>query len=134
MRALIDRLIQYRVIRFALTGGLATAIHIAVAFSFIHLVQDNVLYANVLGFSIAFLFSYFAQTILVFRRSVNISNALRFFMVQFGALMISQGISELFSDWNSYIRVLMVVVILPIITYIIHKMWTYAGSSESTSR
>ncbi|WP_394153157.1 GtrA family protein [Vibrio maritimus] len=134
MRALIDRLIQYRVVRFALTGGLATAIHIAVAFSFIHLVQDNVLYANVLGFSIAFLFSYFAQTILVFRRSVNISNALRFFMVQFGALMISQGISELFSDWNSYIRVLMVVVILPIITYIIHKMWTYAGSSESTSR
>lgn len=134
MKALIDRLIQYRVVRFALTGGLATAIHIAVAFSFIHLVQDNVLYANVLGFSIAFLFSYFAQTILVFRRSVNISNALRFFMVQFGALMISQGISELFSDWNSYIRVLMVVVILPIITYIIHKMWTYAGSSESTSR
>jgi putative flippase GtrA len=91
-----------------------------------------VLYANIVGFSIAFVFSYFAQTVLVFRHKVNLGNALRFFMVQFGALMISQAISELFSDWNSYIRILMVVVILPIITYLIHKVWTYSGSSEST--
>ncbi|MGR5287438.1 GtrA family protein [Vibrio maritimus] len=132
MRALLDRLLQYRLVRFALTGGMATAIHIAVAFSFIHLVKDSVLYANIVGFSIAFVFSYFAQTVLVFRHKVNLGNALRFFMVQFGALMISQAISELFSDWNSYIRILMVVVILPIITYLIHKVWTYSGPSEST--
>lgn len=132
MKSMFDRLLEYRLVRFALTGGMATAIHIAVAFSFIHLIKDNVLYANILGFSIAFLFSYFAQTVLVFRQKVNLRNALRFFMVQFGALMISQTISELFSDWNSYIRVLMVVVILPIITYLIHKVWTYSGSSEST--
>ncbi|GMQ47941.1 GtrA family protein [Vibrio sp. 10N] len=132
MKSMLDRLLEYRLVRFALTGGMATAIHIVVAFSFIHLVKDNVLYANILGFSIAFMFSYFAQTVLVFRQEVNLRNALRFFMVQFGALMISQAISELFSDWNSYIRVLMVVVILPIITYLIHKVWTYSGSSEST--
>ncbi|WP_112478471.1 GtrA family protein [Vibrio variabilis] len=132
MKSMLDRLLKYRLVRFALTGGMATAIHIVVAFSFIHLIKDSVLYANMLGFSIAFLFSYFAQTVLVFRQKVNLSNALRFFMVQFGALMISQAISELFSDWNSYVRIMMVVVILPIITYLIHKVWTYSGSSEST--
>jgi putative flippase GtrA len=129
---MFERLLNYRIVRFALTGGMATAIHIAVAFSFIHLIEDNVLYANILGFSIAFLFSYFAQTVLVFRQPVKLNNALRFFLVQFGALMISQAISELFSDWNSYIRVMMVVVILPIITYLIHKVWTYSDTSKST--
>lgn len=123
---MLDRLLQYRLIRFALTGGVATAIHIAVAFVYLHLIQDNVFLANIFGFGLAFIFSYFAQTLLVFKNSVNWGNALRFFMVQFGALLIAQGISELFADMNSYLRVILVVFILPIVTYIIHKLWTFS--------
>lgn len=133
MKALLDRLLQHRIVRFALTGGLATIIHIAVAFSFLHLVAENVLLANITGFSLAFIFSYFAQTILVFKHKINVGNLVRFFVVQFGALMISQGISELFADLNSYIRVLMVVVILPVVTYLIHKFWTFSGNKTSSS-
>ncbi len=129
----LNRVLQYRVVRFGLTGGLATAIHVLVAFLFLHLVQDNVLYANVCGFTIAFIFSYFAQTVLVFRHKVNWGNAFRFFMVQFCALLTAQGISELFSDLNSYVRVIMVVFILPIITYIVHKFWTFSESKQSTT-
>ncbi|ASI89269.1 GtrA family protein [Vibrio mediterranei] len=133
MRALLDKLLQYRIVRFALTGGMATAIHIAVAFSYLHIVQDSVLFANIAGFSIAFIFSYFAQTILVFKHKVNWGNAAKFFMVQFGALMISQGVSELFSDLNSYIRVLVVVVILPVVTYLIHKIWTFSDDKNTAA-
>ncbi|MGF1751224.1 GtrA family protein [Vibrio cionasavignyae] len=129
MRSLLDRLLQYRIVRFALTGGMATAIHLVVAFSFLHLIQDNVLFANIAGFSLAFIFSYFAQTLIVFKNKVNWGNALRFFMVQFGALLVSQGISELFSDLNSYVRVVMVVVILPIVTYVVHKVWTFSDKT-----
>ncbi|MCL9775444.1 GtrA family protein [Vibrio methylphosphonaticus] len=131
MRSLLDRLLQYRIVRFALTGGMATAIHLVVAFSFLHLIRDNVLLANIAGFSLAFIFSYFAQTLIVFKNKVNWGNALRFFMVQFGALLVSQGISELFSDLNSYVRVVMVVVILPIVTYVIHKVWTFSDKTAA---
>ncbi|MFA0438422.1 polysaccharide synthesis protein GtrA [Vibrio sp. 10N.286.49.C2] len=123
---MLDKLLSIRIVRFALTGGLSTAIHISVAFLFLHFVQDNVLLANICGFSLAFIFSYFAQTILVFKNKVNWGNAARFFIVQFGALLVSQGISELFSDLNSYVRVLMVVIILPIVTYVVHKLWTFS--------
>ncbi|MFS1909712.1 GtrA family protein [Vibrio sp. 10N.286.48.B7] len=128
---MLDKLLSIRIVRFALTGGLSTAIHITVAFLFLHFVQDNVLLANICGFSLAFIFSYFAQTILVFKNKVNWGNAARFFIVQFGALLVSQGISELFSDLNSYVRVLMVVIILPIVTYVVHKLWTFSDKPAS---
>ncbi len=112
MTNLLDRLLQFRIVRFALTGGLATAIHVSVAFLFLHFIKENVFLANVLGFSLAFIFSYFAQTLLVFKNRVNWGNALRFFIVQFGALLVAQGISEIFSDLNSYLRVIMVVLVL----------------------
>lgn len=132
MTDLLDRLLQYRIIRFILTGGMATTIHIAVAFLFLHFVQDNVLYANISGFTIAFCFSYFAQTLLVFKRKINWNNAIKFFSVQFASLIAAQGISELFSDVNSYARVLIVVVILPFITYIVHKVWTFSEPNNAT--
>jgi putative flippase GtrA len=124
----LDRLLQFRLVRFAFTGGIATAIHISVAFVYLHWVQDHVLFANVFGFCLAFIFSYFAQTLLVFKNAVNWGNAARFFMVQFGALLVAQGISEVFSEMNSYLRVIMVVFILPIVTYVIHKLWTFSDS------
>ncbi|MBY6198444.1 GtrA family protein [Vibrio hangzhouensis] len=131
MTDLLNRLLQHRIVRFILTGGMATAIHIAVAFLFLRFIQDNVLYANVCGFTIAFFFSYFAQTLIVFRHKVNWGNAVRFFAVQFASLMAAQGISELFSDVNSYIRVLIVVVILPVITYVVHKVWTFSEPNDA---
>lgn len=131
MTVLLNRLLQYRIVRFILTGGMATAIHIAVAFLFLHFIQDNVLYANICGFTIAFFFSYFAQTLIVFQRKVNWGNAIRFFAVQFASLLAAQGISELFSSVNSYARVLIVVVILPIITYVVHKVWTFSEHQNS---
>ncbi|MGV2990249.1 GtrA family protein [Vibrio sp. E150_011] len=131
MSDLLNRLLQYRIVRFGLTGGLATAIHISVAFVFLAYIKDNVFLANICGFTLAFIFSYFAQTVLVFRHKVNWGNAARFFLVQFGSLMAAQGISELFSnvilsDVNSYLRVIIVVFILPIITYVVHKVWTFS--------
>ncbi|MDA0110558.1 GtrA family protein [Vibrio mediterranei] len=134
MTDLLNRLLQYRIVRFILTGGMATAIHIAVAFLFLHFIQDNVLYANVCGFTIAFFFSYFAQTLIVFKNKVNWGNAVRFFTVQFASLMVAQSISALFSDVNSYIRVLIVVVILPIITYLVHKIWTFSEPNDTATK
>ncbi|CAH0527247.1 GtrA family protein [Vibrio hippocampi] len=125
-----DKLLAIRIVRFGLVGGIATAIHLSVAFAFLYLIKDSVLLANILGFCLAFVFSYFAQTKLVFQRQLNLHNALRFFMVQFGALMLSQASSALLTHSNSYLKVLFVVIILPIITYLIHRFWTFAQPSK----
>ena len=129
MKTQTDKLLKIRIVRFALTGGLATAIHIGVAFLCLHFIKDSVFYANVMGFSVAFGFSYIAQSLLVFKRPIRLMSAVKFFAVQFSALMASQLISESFSDLNSYLRVVMVVVILPIITYIVHKLWTFSSTN-----
>ena len=126
----LDKLLTFRLIRFGLTGGLATLIHITFAFAVIRFVYDNAFIANVLGFSFAFLFSYLAQTLFVFKKRMNWINAARFFLVQFGALLLSQAISNFFPETNSYVKVIIVVCILPVITYLIHRVWTYSNSAD----
>ncbi|KXF82730.1 GtrA family protein [Enterovibrio coralii] len=125
-----ERLLQVRIFRFALTGGLASLTHIAVAFAVIHLWATNTLFANVVGFSCAFFLSYFLQSTFVFRQHLSLKNALRFFSVQFLALLISQIISEFFQNINPYLRVLIVVFLIPLVTYIIHKLWTFSEPAK----
>ncbi|WP_028025839.1 GtrA family protein [Enterovibrio calviensis] len=133
MHPIAEKLLQHRIIRFGLTGGLATLIHVSIAFCLLHFFAASVLTANLLGFSVAFGFSYFVQSLFVFKQSLSRKNAKRFFAVQFSALVISQLISELFSDTNSYLRVLLVVFMIPLVTYVIHRFWTYKETDSSTN-
>ncbi|MDW6018302.1 GtrA family protein [Vibrio plantisponsor] len=118
---------ESRLIRYAVTGGVATLIHITIAFSSVYFFQSPVFIANVLGFSTAFIFSYISQTVFVFRQSIDISNGVRFFLVQFLSLIVAQLSSEMFVFiGSSYLKIIVVVVILPLVTYVIHKIWTFA--------
>ncbi|MFD2177060.1 GtrA family protein [Veronia pacifica] len=131
MNNLLNRLLSVRLLRYVLTGGLATLTHIVVAFGALKFLTHSVFIANVMGFCCAFLLSYLMQSLFVFQQNLTLKNARRFFAVQFSALMIAQLISEIFQDTNSYLRVLMVVIMLPAITYLIHKFWTYRHGAEA---
>ena len=130
---IIKRLLAIRIIRFGLTGGIATLTHILVAFSALRFLEASVFTANIAGFCSAFSLSYLMQSLFVFQKSLTLQNAGRFFIVQASALLVSQLISECLSGVNDYIRVLFVVFLLPVITYVIHKVWTYKHT-ESTER
>lgn len=130
MRHYLDKLLQFRIVRFGLTGGMAACIHISIAFLFLHFIADNVFIANLSGFGCAFIFSYIAQSLIVFKSPIALKNALRFFAVQFSALLLSQLLSELFADINSYIRIVVIVFIIPMITYLIHRVWTFSHSNK----
>lgn len=125
MKARINQLLKHRIIRFAFVGGLATFTHVAIAFSLLRFFSASVLMANIIGFSFAFCVSYLLQSLFVFQKSLTLKNAGRFFIVQFCALLLSQLISGLLPDTNSYLRVLLVVLMIPFITYLIHQIWTY---------
>lgn len=129
MKKYLTLLFNYRIARFFFAGGLATLTHIAIAFALLRFLGVSVLTANLLGFSGAFGLSYLMQSLFVFNKKLSLQNAKRFFSVQFSALLISQLISELFRNSNNYLQVLLVVLILPFITYFIHKVWTYQETS-----
>ncbi len=130
VQRLFRRLLAIRIVRFGLVGGVATLIHITAAFLYIYFLADQVFVANLIGFSCAFGFSYLAQSRFVFNSRVGMDNASRFFVVQFAALLISQMISELDAEANSYYRVLFVAIILPVVTFFIHRGWTFARSES----
>lgn len=129
---LANKLLAHRIVRFALTGGLATLTHIAVAFALLHFFSAHVFYANLAGFACAFGLSYLMQSLFVFRKALSLKNLVRFFTVQFSALLVSQLISELLQGTNDYLRVLLVVFMIPLVTYLIHRIWTYNQPSTPT--
>lgn len=131
MASLTEKLLAHRIVRFGLTGGLATLTHIVVAFALLRFLTTSVFIANLVGFGCAFGLSYLMQSLFVFQKSLSLKNAMRFFAVQFSALIISQLISELFQGTNSYLRVLLVVFMIPLVTYFIHRFWTYNENAPS---
>lgn len=125
MKTRINEVLDKQFVRYALVGGIATFIHLFIAFLFIWLIAPSSLIANVLGFCCAFIFSYLMQSQFVFKQITTLTNAWRFFVVQFSALMTAQLISLFLSSYSPYWRVIFVVLLLPICTYFIHRIWTY---------
>jgi putative flippase GtrA len=106
-------------------GGISTLIHFTVASLYIYFIDSSVFQSNIVGFLVAYVFSYLMQSKYVFEHQINIEKAIRYFIVQFGALLLAIIASTLFDSYNSYIRTTIVVVLLPLITFLTHKVWTF---------
>lgn len=123
--------LEYKIVRYILVGGVSTFIHISFAYIYIYLVNSSsVFISNIIGFFSAFGFSYIVQSKLVYKRAISYMKAFKYFIVQFLSLLMVIVISDHLFVENSYIKVLLVVVLLPLLTYITHNIWTF---SESTS-
>jgi len=124
---LILRTLDYKIVRYFLVGGVSTFIHIFTAYLYIYFINDgSVFISNMVGFFSAFGFSYIVQSKLVYKKSISYIKAFRYFIVQFGSLLFAILISDYLFTANSYLKVLIVVVLLPIITYITHNLWTFS--------
>ncbi|GAB1264205.1 GtrA family protein [Aurantivibrio infirmus] len=123
----------YQLIRYGLVGGVSTLIHIAVAISYLRFVDDSNIWSNVAGFLVAYCFSYTVQSLLVFRSKLTIGKAFRFFSVQVVALSIAILLSALVVNAHPYIKVVITAFLLPLLAFIIHKLWTFK-KTESLKR
>lgn len=121
----IEALFSYKIIRYALIGGVSTLIHIGVAAISLYYLSSSLFFSNVAGFLTAYIFSYLMQSIHVFGHKIDLLKAFKYFIVQFGSLLTSIMISYLFTGYNNYIKTILVVIFMPLITYIIHKVWTF---------
>ena len=122
--SIIQKLFTYKIVRYGVVGGFSTFIHFLFAFLYIYSINSSVFQSNIVGFLIAYIFSYLMQSKFVFEHKVNIEKAVKYFIVQFGALLMAIAMSNLF-EYNSYIKTVIVVVLLPLITFVIHKFWTF---------
>ena len=117
--------LKVKLVRYAIVGVVSTGIYIIAAFFVIYFVDDSIFSSNIFGFACAFLFSYLAQSKFVFNSNISFNKASKFFLVQFVSLLLAIGLTNLTQGLNAYFKVLIIVVILPLITFIIHRLWTF---------
>ena len=119
----MDLIIQ--LVKYGGVGVVSTGIHILAASAFVYLLFDSLVLSNIAGFLITFVFSYFAQSLLVFKTMISRGNAFRFFFVQVVALGLALSFSALLIDLNSYLRILTTACLLPGVAFVIHRTWTF---------
>ncbi len=119
-----------KLVKYGIVGLISTAIHVCVAYLFLTYAVDSLLWSNIFGFLFAYVFSYIAQSKYVFSKDLSTDRALDYFVVQLASLLLSIALTALLSDYSNYLRVLVVIIMLPFITFSIHKLWTF---SENTT-
>ena len=118
--------LDYKIVKYGLVGGISTLIHIIAAYVYIYIVSNSIFISNIVGFLTAFSFSYIVQSKLVFERAISYTKAFKYFSVQFISLLIAIAISNYAPLINSYLKVILVVIMLPLITYFMHNVWTFS--------
>ena len=111
--------------KYGFFGVVATLIHLGTAWGVIYLFHLSVFSANSVAFFTAFIFSYIFQTLYVFVTHFHIKRFLKFFLVQYGTFLFSFLISDVFVIENAYLHTLLIVAIMPLVTFVIHKFWTF---------
>jgi len=121
----IENFFTYKIVKYALIGGVSTLIHIILASLYIYRIEDSLFKANILGFIVAYLFSYIMQSLYVFNSKIEPIKALKYFLVQLSSLLVSIFTANILGNYNNYIKTVFVIIVMPLITYTIHKLWTF---------
>lgn len=128
-------LIELRVFRFALVGGLVAVIYVSLYLAFLQLGLSRTL-ANGAAFGLAVVTQYLGQTLFTFRRSLSEAGQIARFatMIGFGFLT-----SALVTGWigpaasaPEWAAAAAVAVILPVQNYLLMRLWVYAEALEVT--
>ncbi|NKB38847.1 MAG: hypothetical protein GKR93_17075 [Gammaproteobacteria bacterium] len=115
-------------LRFAVVGIANSLMHAAVAV-FAHQIGGfNAVESNICGFIIAFLFSFIMNTYWSFERKPSGQFFIRFLTVNLMALTYILVVSALSDNmnWTPITGIMLVVLVLPLISFLTHKYWTYA--------
>lgn len=118
-----------RFVRFVMTGVANTTVHISV-FAFFLYAQISVVFANVLAFMCANIFSFFASSYFVFKvNSSSIYFYWRFLSLSIIGVLLSFAISVVCEklQLHAYFSVLGVVLIMPPASYLLQKFAFFGG-------
>ncbi len=113
--------------RFATVGVAATIIHVLVAVALVELLNWHPGLANGIAFIVANLFSYAVNTHWSFERKISLKSWYRFLTVSFLAWLLTIAVSwSVEAAGGSYLLgILLVVALIPGLTYLGHRYFTY---------
>jgi putative flippase GtrA len=123
----LPRILTKQALRFALSGMLATSLHVFIATAFIQIVSPAPSLANGVAFLVATVFSYLINTIWSFSRPLHGRNLFRFCLVSFIGLFLAMFISGAAQHFglHYWYGIFFVVCIVPPVTFFLHSFWTY---------
>lgn len=78
----------------------------------------------------AFTWSYFAQSKLVFNAGFSSKKGLKFFFVQVASLILSINLANLTLNHSIYLKIFVVTLLLPMGSFVIHKFWTFVDDKK----
>ena len=124
---LLERYLEPSLIKYYLIGGIAVVLHFLIV---IFIVEQWVLHpsaANAIAFVMATIFSNIANTYWSFETKVSRTVLLRFWSVALLGLSLAVLISSIadYFDLHYLLGILLVVSVTPIVSYTLHKNWTY---------
>jgi putative flippase GtrA len=119
---------------FVLVGCGAAAVHWGVVVALVGRAGWHPLLANVLGWLVAFVFSYSGHLRLTFRRSGApvASSAPRFFLVSALGFAVNEASYALLlasSAWRYDLLLGIVLVAVAVFTYLVSRDWAFAGTA-----
>ncbi|WP_269814073.1 GtrA family protein [Paraburkholderia kururiensis] len=116
-----------KLLRFGVSGVMATAVHAAVAMSLIVQTEAPPMLANALAFLSATGVSYLMNTLWSFSAPVHVRNASRFAVVSTLGLgltaLVSGGVQ--FAGGVPWSGIAAVACVVPPATFLAHRAWTY---------
>ena len=116
--------------KFAITGVGATSIHMLVVYILIGQWQWEVGLSNGIAFCIATVFSNYINTIWSFQARMSKQVVLRFWIVSIIGCGLAVIIAKLVeaAGYHYAIGVVVIAMIVPLITFSLHRFWTYRVS------
>lgn len=131
LQNLMHRLQQLpQLLQFVLVGGSAAATHLAVVGILVALTGMQPLWANVLGFLVAFVVSYNGHALLTFAAAQARGGAtvLRFFAVACLSFVVNEvlyAIALHWLQWHYFWSLAAVLVIVAVGTFVLSKFWAF---------
>ena len=125
-----DKKIWKEMITFSLIGLSNVAVYLLIVSFFIYLTELNLSFINGLAYLLSALYSFYLNTIFTFKQALNKLKLIKFLTASLFLSLLASVITAiiLFFEFQYWISVIVVIFGLPILSFLIHKRWSFGAS------
>jgi len=117
-------------ITFSLIGLSNVAVYLLIVSFFIYLTELDLSFINGLAYLLSALYSFYLNTIFTFKQALNKLKLVKFLTASLFLSLLASVITAiiLFFEFQYWISVIVVIFGLPILSFLIHKRWSFGAS------
>jgi putative flippase GtrA len=125
-----DKKIWKEMITFSLIGLSNVGIYLLLVSFFIYLTELNLSFVNGLAYLLSAVYSFCLNTIFTFKQAFNKLKLVKFLTASLFLSLLASVITAiiLFFEFQYWISVIVVIFGLPILSFFIHRRWSFGAS------